>query len=96
MTHKHDENSGCCGACGGEAKKAPVVQSYEPPKNKSTDADCCGGACGGDKTDAVQRFEPAKAKSAEADCCGGACGGDKTAAVQSFEPVMEGGHGTQA
>ncbi|MCP5325784.1 MAG: permease [Oceanospirillaceae bacterium] len=86
MTHKHDENSGCCGACGGEEKKAPVVNNVAPAKAKSAEADCCGGACGGDNTSAVQSFEPAKAKPAAADCCGGACGGDKPAAVQSYEP----------
>lgn len=87
MTHKHDENSGCCGACGGEEKKAPVEQGFEPAKTKTAEADCCGGACGGEtqKTAAVQSFEPAKNKTPEGDCCGGES--KKTEAVQSFEPV---------
>lgn len=84
MAHKHDENSSCCGACGGD--KAAAVQSYEPPKTKAAEADCCGGACGGDKSAVVQSYEPPKTKAAEGDCCGGACGGDKPAAVQRYEP----------
>lgn len=91
MTHKHDENSGCCGACGGEEKKAPVVNNVALAKAKSAEADCCGGACGGDNSSAVQSFEPVKAKpkTADADCCGGACGGDKTVAVPD-SPKTEG------